>query len=68
MQGAIPVRVVALLLTLAVAVSVSARETAIGSSVDSLLDVAREANPEYIGMRLEADAAAERVLRARERL
>ncbi|CAB1368865.1 TolC family protein [Denitratisoma oestradiolicum] len=61
MRGVVSVRVVALLLVIALVLPVSARETVIGNSVDSLLDVAKGANPEYIRMRLEADAAAERV-------
>ncbi len=36
-------------------------ERLIGSNVESLLDYARARNPEYAVMRLEADAAAERV-------
>lgn len=38
-----------------------AQEPLPGASVDSLLDYARAHNPEYAAMRLEADAASERV-------
>ncbi|MCX7058795.1 MAG: TolC family protein, partial [Proteobacteria bacterium] len=38
-----------------------AQESALGKTVESLLDYARERNPEYAAMRLEADAARERV-------
>lgn len=36
-------------------------QAAPGADVDSLLSIAREGNPEYAGMRLEAQAAAERI-------
>ena len=36
-------------------------QAAPGADVDSLLSIAREGNPEYAGMRLEAEAAAERI-------
>ncbi len=38
-----------------------ASEPTVGASVESLLDYARERNPEYASMRYEADAAGERV-------
>ena len=38
-----------------------ASELIIGGSVESLLDYAKERNPEYAGMRHEADAAGERI-------
>ncbi len=50
-----------LILTLGLAGPVLAEETAIGRTVDSLLDYARDNNPEYASMRHEADAAGERV-------
>ncbi|NJD35907.1 MAG: hypothetical protein FIA96_13920 [Betaproteobacteria bacterium] len=36
-------------------------ERPIGANVESLLDYAKARNPEYAAMRLEAEAAAERV-------
>ena len=53
----------ALILTLVLAFAnpVLAQEAAIGRTVDSLLDYARNNNPEYASMRSEADAAAERI-------
>ena len=41
-----------------------AQEALPGSSVESLLRIAREKNPEYAGMRLEAEAAGERIVPA----
>ncbi len=61
MRGVISARGVALLAALGLAVPALAQEAAIGRSVESLLDLARKNNPEYATMRLEADAAAERV-------
>ncbi len=53
----------ALILTLAFAAATPAlaQETALGTSVESLLDYAKPRNPEYAAMRLEAEAARERV-------
>lgn len=42
-------------------VSVQAQDQLPGASIESLLEYARAHNPEYSAMRLEADAAAERV-------
>ncbi|WP_296447192.1 TolC family protein [Rhodoferax sp. UBA5149] len=42
-------------------VAAAAQETPPGADVQSLLAIARERNPEYSGMRYEAQAAAERV-------
>ncbi len=58
--------VIALLLTSSVAWSAaSAQETPeLGSTVETLLDYARANNPEYAAMRLEAEAATERVFPA----
>ncbi len=42
-------------------VTAQAQERLPGGSVESLLSVAREKNPDYAGMRYEAEAAAERV-------
>jgi outer membrane protein TolC len=41
-----------------------AQERALGGNIDSLLNYAREHNPEYAAMRLEADAASERITSA----
>lgn len=48
-------------LALVAPTTVLAQETSLGQSVDSLLVYARERNPEYAAMRLEAEAARERV-------
>lgn len=50
-----------MVLALGLAFPTLAQENAIGRTVDSLLDYARNNNPEYASMRHEADAAAERV-------
>lgn len=50
-----------LILALGLTGPVLAEEAAIGRTVDSLLDYARNNNPEYASMRHEADAAGERV-------
>ena len=52
--------VLALLITSASVVAL-ADESVPGASLDSLLSLARERNPEYAGMRLEAQAASERI-------
>ncbi|WP_374483086.1 TolC family protein [Zoogloea sp.] len=49
------------MLLCAIGVSAQAQEALIGGDVESLLAYARERNPDYAAMRLEADAAAERV-------
>jgi outer membrane protein TolC len=51
----------ALILALGLANPVLSQETPIGRTVESLLDYARNNNPEYASMRFEADAAGERV-------
>ncbi|MFA6311226.1 MAG: TolC family protein [Sterolibacterium sp.] len=51
----------AILLCLGLPMPVLAQESALGKSVNSLLDYAKERNPEYAAMRLEADAARERI-------
>ena len=61
MRGIFPAQALALLLALGTALPVLSQESAIGSNVESLLALAREKNPEYTGMRYEAEAAAERV-------
>lgn len=50
-----------LMLVFAAATPALAQETALGTSVESLLDYAKARNPEYAAMRLEAEAARERV-------
>lgn len=45
----------------AVCLAAQAQETPPGAFVESLLDIARQANPDYASMRFEAQAAAERV-------
>jgi outer membrane protein TolC len=58
-------RIISLALTLFLALGLVSpalsQEPAIGQTVDSLLDYARDNNPEYASMRHEADAAGERV-------
>lgn len=61
MRGIFPAPTLVLLLALGIAPPVLSQEGAIGGSVESLLVFAKERNPEYATMRLEADAAAERV-------
>lgn len=61
MRGIIPARAWILMLALGVANPVLSQEVVIGRTVDSLLDYARNNNPEYASMRQEADAAAERI-------
>lgn len=56
-----PVRLIALMLAIGFGMPVWAEEPVIGRSVDSLLEFAKTRNPEYAGMRFEAEAAAERV-------
>lgn len=50
-----------MLLVLAMAGSVMAQETLPGRTVESLLDYAKARNPAYASMRLEAEAASERI-------
>ncbi|TRZ97618.1 MAG: TolC family protein [Rhodocyclaceae bacterium] len=61
MRGIIPAQAFALLLVLGAATPVLAQERELGKTVESLLDYARTRNPEYTAMRLEAEAARERV-------
>lgn len=56
-----PLRLLLVTIALAFSLPVQAQEPLPGSSVDSLLEYAREYNPEYATLRLEADAASERV-------
>ena len=51
----------ALAMALGAATPVMSQEVAIGRTVDSLLDYAKNNNPEYASMRYEADAAGERI-------
>ena len=61
MRGIIPAHALVLMLALGLAHPVLSQEVAIGRTVDSLLDYARNNNPEYASMRQEADAAGERI-------
>ncbi|MDP1952205.1 MAG: TolC family protein, partial [Betaproteobacteria bacterium] len=61
MRRIIPVTALVLLLALGAPIPVQAQDTTLGKTVESLLDYARERNPEVAAMRLEADAAQERV-------
>ena len=56
--------VVAVLLVIGVPVTALASEPVPGASVESLLELAKERNPEYASMRYEADAASDRILPA----
>ncbi|MBU4423578.1 MAG: TolC family protein, partial [Gammaproteobacteria bacterium] len=49
------------LVALALSPMVRAQEAKLGSSVEGLLQAARDRNPEIASMRFDADAAAERV-------
>ena len=64
METAVRLGVVALVLTLAAAASAQTPEPLPGASVESLLQLARQRNPELAAMRHEASAATERVLPA----
>ena len=61
MRGIIPAHALVLMLALGLAQPALSQEVAIGRTVDSLLDYARNNNPEYASMRQEADAASERI-------
>jgi outer membrane protein TolC len=61
MPKTLHVPAVVLTLALAFAAPASAQERMIGRTVDSLLDYARDNNPEFAAMRYEADAAGERI-------
>lgn len=61
MRRIIPAHAWLLVLALGIATPTLAQEPAIGRTVDSLLDYARNNNPEYASMRHEADAASERI-------
>jgi len=50
-----------LLLVLSLPIQLRAQESNLGRTVDSLLAYAKERNPEYAAMRLEAEAARERI-------
>ena len=60
-RGTPSVPALILMLAFAAATPALAQETALGTSVESLLDYAKARNPEYAAMRLEAEAARERV-------
>ncbi|TRZ58338.1 MAG: TolC family protein, partial [Rhodocyclaceae bacterium] len=61
MRRAIPAPAIALWLALCVPTSVLAQESTLGKTVESLLVYAKERNPEYAAMRMEAEAARERI-------
>lgn len=61
MQYVLRTCAVAVTLAMGVPSATMASEQIVGGSVESLLDHARERNPEYAGMRHEADAARERI-------
>lgn len=60
-RGTPSVPALILLLAFTAAIPAQAQEAALGTSVESLLDYAKARNPEYAAMRLEAEAARERV-------
>lgn len=61
MRGVTTTQTVAMLLALAVMGSATAQEALPGRTVESLLDYAKSRNPDYAAMRLEAEAASERI-------
>ena len=61
MQYRLHAGVIAALLAVVPAASALASEAVPGTSVEGLLSLAKESNPEYASMRFEAQAAAERV-------
>lgn len=61
MQYVLRTCAVAVTLAMGAPSATMASEQIVGGSVESLLDHARERNPEYAGMRHEADAARERI-------
>ncbi len=61
MRVSIPVQLLALMILVGAAAPTPAQETALGRTVESLLDYARQKSPEYAAMRLEAEAAQERI-------
>jgi outer membrane protein TolC len=61
MQYRLQAGVIAALLAVVAAANALASEAVPGTSVEGLLSLAKESNPEYASMRFEAQAAAERV-------
>ena len=61
MRAIFPAPALVLILALGMANPVFSQEAAIGKQVESLLDFARNNNPEFASMRHEADAASERI-------
>ncbi|MDP2818860.1 MAG: TolC family protein [Polaromonas sp.] len=61
MQSVLRICAVAMTLTLGAPIVVWASQQVVGGSVESLLDYAKESNPEFASMRHEADAAGERI-------
>ena len=64
MRAIIPAPALVLLLALAAPTPLPAQESGLGKNVESLLAYAKERNPEYAAMRLEAEAAQDRVFPA----
>jgi cobalt-zinc-cadmium efflux system outer membrane protein len=60
MRGVTPTRTLVLWFMLGLAAPALSQEAAIGRTVESLLEFARDRNPEYAAMQAEAAAAAER--------
>ena len=61
MRSYLPAQALAMALTLVLSGSLQADDTVPGRTLASLLDYAKQSNPEYASMRHEADAAGERV-------
>ena len=61
MKQVLRARVLLALLVLGASTGATAGDAAPGATVESLLSLARERNPEYAGMRQEAQAASERI-------
>ena len=61
MRVAIATPAFVLLLALAAPIPALSQESGLGQSVENLIDYARKHNPEFAAMRLDADAARERV-------
>jgi len=64
MSYRLQIGVLAVLLALGASIAAQASEEVPGASVEGLLSLAKERNPDYASMRFEAQAAAERVLPA----
>lgn len=64
MRGIFPVKVIFLMSIVSVNLPALSQEIAIGGSVQSLLEFAKKNNPELASIRLESDAALERITTA----